>query len=85
MLLIMETHTPQISLQSSLIWDQCSLLYSSLVNENPAKFVWSMERTSSVSVGVSCAGWKVKSSSKLLASFEDFCGQVQENAWWTAV
>ena len=43
------------------------------MKENPVKFVWSMESTSCVSVGVSSAGWNVKSSSKLLASDGLFC------------
>lgn len=43
----------------------------SLVKENPAKLFWSMESTSCASVGVSWAGWKVKSSSKLLESLVD--------------
>ena len=48
------------------------------MKEKPAKFVWSMDMTSVVSVGVSWAGWKVKSSSKLLASDGPFC--MRENA-----
>ena len=49
------------------------LLNLSAVKEKPAKFIWSMESTSWGSGSVSLAGWNVKSSSKLLASPEDFC------------